>query len=275
MTNPVPCRRQDDGRGRGSRARRPPGPTGGPGWCPGRRWPPARRKTGSVWPATRSTCPCRWCTCSPSTRAMTTAAAATSPAPAATRRDRRRVVPMGTTAAPRPAPVAGTEVRASPVAPPRGPAPVVRSSGTSSLAARRSQESSDVPPRRTAIPSHRSDGGTPPELASNPATSWCWSTSAAHRTHPSKMGLDDGGRLRLHGVERVRTQQFLDLGVAQRLRRRAHSPAPAGSTPRSARWTLRRPRPDRIRLFTVPSGSFNNTATSRYVRPPKYASSMG
>ena len=174
-------------------------------------------------------------------------------------RDRRRAVPIGTTAADA---VAGRRdggpVR-SPVRRSRLPgAPA----GTSSRAARRSQDSSDVPPRRPAMPSHSSAGGGPPELASSPATSWCWATSSGAPHAFLEVRLDDGGRLGVHGVERVGAQQLLDLGVAQRLRRRAHSSAPAGSTPRSARLTRSRPRPDRIRLLTVPSGSSSSTATS-------------
>ncbi len=83
-------------------------------------------------------------------------------------------------------------------------------------------------------------------------------------THaPLEVRLDDGGDLGFHGVERVGTQQLFDLLVAHLRRRHAHSSDPAGSMPRSIRFTRRRPRPDRIRLLTVPSGSFNKVATSR------------
>ena len=78
-----------------------------------------------------------------------------------------------------------------------------------------------------------------------------------------KMALDQRRLLRVGGVERVRTQQRLDLGVAGFGWQAVHRSAPAGATPRSARLARSRLRPVRIRLLTVPSGSSSISATSR------------
>src|SRR5205823_14730943 len=49
--------------------------------------------------------------------------------------------------------------------------------------------------------------------------------------------------------------------------RAAHSSSPS-------RRSASRPRPLRVRVFTVPSGTFRNSATSLWDMPPQYASSI-
>ena len=57
-------------------------------------------------------------------------------------------------------------------------------------------------------------GDSPPELASRPATSWCWATSIGAADAVLEVALDHRGRLRVDGVEGVGTEQLLDLVVA-------------------------------------------------------------
>lgn len=78
-----------------------------------------------------------------------------------------------------------------------------------------------------------------------------------------EVSLDHLGRLLVDGIERIGTQQLLDLPVFGFGETVGHCSAPAGATPRSARLTRRRPRPDLMRLLTVPSGSSSITATCR------------
>ncbi len=80
-----------------------------------------------------------------------------------------------------------------------------------------------------------------------------------------EVALDDRRLVGLDRVEGVRAQQLLDLGVGKRFD--AHDDAPP--TPDALSGPRIRLSPARIRLFTVPSGSPNMSATSLYVCPPR------
>ncbi len=73
-----------------------------------------------------------------------------------------------------------------------------------------------------------------------------------------EMPLDHGRHLRVERVQGIDTQELLDLTVLGHGQFLAHRSAPAGFTPSSARLMRSRLRPDRIRLFTVPSGSLEH-----------------
>jgi len=72
----------------------------------------------------------------------------------------------------------------------------------------------------------------------------------------AKMVLDERCLVRIHGVQRVGPEQLLELFVSHGL---SPSPMALASTSESR---MRR-RPERMRLFTVPSGSCSRSATSR------------
>ncbi|GIU88422.1 MAG: hypothetical protein KatS3mg009_2937 [Acidimicrobiia bacterium] len=84
------------------------------------------------------------------------------------------------------------------------------------------------------------------------------------------MLLDPGPLVGIERVERVRAEEGLGLvaperpvaaaGAAVTAERRAHRCTPASISAARSRSS-----PDRILLFTVPSGCSSNTATSRYV----------
>lgn len=78
-----------------------------------------------------------------------------------------------------------------------------------------------------------------------------------------EMALHHRRSLGIDGVQGVDAEQLLDLRVARLAALGSHCSAPAGSTPRSARLMRSRPRPERMWLFTVPSGSSSISATSR------------
>ena len=186
-----------------------------------------------------------------STRAMTAAAAATTPAP---RRDRpgtgdgrRRGRPRRRRSSTRPR-SSGPVARS--VAGRRRPRP----SGPSSRAASRSHDRRTSRPSCPAIPSHSSAGGRPPRVGQQAGHLVVLGHLDRAPHAPVEMRLDHGRGLGVHGVEGVGAEELLDLRVTQG-REVVHSPAPAGSMPRSIRLMRSRPSPDRIRLLTVPSGS--------------------